>query len=145
MGTTFARKGDVNKKWHVVDAEGQVLGRLASQLTLVLTGKDKPTYTPFLDTGDHVIVVNAEKVILTGKKEQHKLYVRHTGYPGGIRTKRAEELRSKRPEHLIESAIRGMLPKTKLGRAYFKKLKVYRGPHHPHQAQEPEELKLVAG
>ncbi len=144
MGTTFARKGEVDRKWHVVDAEGQVLGRLASRLATILTGKEKPIYTPFLDTGDHVIVVNAEKVILTGNKEESKVYFRHTGYPGGIRTRRAEELRATHPERLIESAIRGMLPKTKLGRAQFRKLKVYRGPNHPHQAQKPEALKLAA-
>ena len=138
--TTFLKKADIERHWYVVDAEGQVLGRLASRIALVLTGKEKPTYAPFLDTGDHVIVINAEKVRLTGAKETGKHYYRHSGYPGGIREKRAEEVRGKHPERLIESAVRGMLPKNKLGRAQYKKLKVYSGPNHPHQAQQPQQL-----
>ena len=121
---------------------GQVLGRLASRIANVLTGKDKPTFAPFLDTGDHVIVVNAEKVVLTGNKEQNKTYYRHTGYPGGIRESRPEKLRQTHPERIIEAAVRGMLPKNRVGRAQFKKLKVYRGSKHPHEAQKPVPLEL---
>jgi large subunit ribosomal protein L13 len=144
MPTTFARKSEINRAWHVVDAEGQVLGRLASRIARILTGKEKPIYTPFLDTGDHVIVVNAEKVRLTGAKENAKRYFRHSGYPGGIKERRAEQVRATHPERLIEAAVRGMLPKTRLGRAQFRKLKVYRGPDHPHQAQQPKPLELGA-
>ena len=143
MATTFIKKQEVQRDWHVVDAEGQVLGRLASRIARILTGKDKPSYAAFLDTGDHVIVVNAEKVVLTGAKEQAKVYFRHSGYPGGIRESRAEEIRSKHPERLLESAVRGMLPKNRVGRAQFRKLKVYRGPDHPHQAQKPKPLELA--
>ena len=142
MTTTFLKKSDVHRAWHVVDAEGQVLGRLASRIAQVLTGKEKPGYAPFLDTGDHVIVINTDKVVLTGSKEQSKVYYRHTGYPGGIREARAEEVRSKHPERLIESAVRGMLPKNRVGRAQFRKLKVYRGSVHPHEAQKPSSLEL---
>ena len=143
MATTFPKASEVSRSWHVVDAEGQILGRLASRIAQVLTGKDKPTYTPFLDTGDHVVVVNAEKVVLTGSKELNKIYFRHTGYPGGIREARVKELRTKRPERLIEAAVRGMLPKNRLGRAQFRKLKVYQGGKHPHEAQQPSSLKLA--
>ena len=143
MATTFPKASEVRRSWYVVDAEGQILGRLASRIAQVLTGKDKPTYTPFLDTGDHVVVVNAEKVVLTGSKELNKIYFRHTGYPGGIRQARVEELRAKRPERLIEAAVRGMLPKNRLGRAQFKKLKVYQGGKHPHEAQQPSSLELA--
>lgn len=142
MPTTFLNKNDVQRDWHVVDAEGQVLGRLASRIAQVLTGKDKAGYAPFIDTGDHVIVINAEKVVLTGKKEQDKVYVRHSGYPGGIREARAEEVRTKHPERLVEAAVRGMLPKNRIGRAQFRKLKVYRGSKHPHEAQKPTPLEL---
>ena len=119
-----------------------MLGRLASRIARVLTGKDKPTFAPFLDTGDHVIVVNAEKVVLTGNKEEDKTYYRHTGYPGGIRESRASKIREAHPERLIEAAVRGMLPKNRVGRAQFKKLKVYRGSEHPHQAQKPVALEM---
>lgn len=142
MPTTFIKKDDVRRDWHVVDASGQVLGRLASRIASVLTGKDKPEYAPFLDTGDHVIVVNADKVVLTGNKEQDKAYYRHTGYPGGIRESRAGKLRETFPERIIEAAVRGMLPKNRLGRAQYKKLKVYRGSEHPHEAQKPSTLEL---
>jgi len=142
MGTTFVKQNDIHRAWHVVDAEGQVLGRLASRIARVLTGKDKPSYAPFLDTGDHVIVINAKKVILTGNKERDKVYFRHTGYPGGIRDSRAEEVRTQHPERLIEAAVRGMLPKNRVGRAQFKKLKVYPGAEHPHEAQQPTPLEL---
>lgn len=142
MATTFPKKSDIERAWHVVDAEGQVLGRLASRIATILTGKDKPSYVPFLDTGDHVIVVNAEKVVLTGTKERDKAYFHFSGYPGGITRARAEEVRGKHPERLIEAAVRGMLPKNRVGRAQFRKLKVYCGPNHPHQAQKPASLEL---
>jgi large subunit ribosomal protein L13 len=142
LATTFLKKDDVHRAWHVVDADGQVLGRLASRIARVLTGKDKPGYAPFVDTGDHVIVINAEKIVLTGGKEQKKTYYRHTGYPGGIRESRPETIRDKHPERLIEAAVRGMLPKNRVGRAQLKKLKVYTGSEHPHQAQKPAPLEL---
>jgi large subunit ribosomal protein L13 len=142
MSTTFIKKDDVHREWHVVDAQGQVLGRLASRIATVLTGKDKPQYATFLDTGDHVIVINADKIVLTGKKEQDKAYYRHTGYPGGIRETRVEKMRATFPERIIEAAVRGMLPKNRLGRAQYKKLKVYRGSEHPHEAQKPTPLEL---
>ena len=135
-------KEDMQKKWHVIDAEGQVLGRLAARTARLLTGKDKPVYTPFLDTGDHVIVINAEKIKLTGKKLTDKKYYRHTGYPGGLKEITAGTLLAKYPDRLVREAIVGMLPKTKLGRAMRKKLKVYKGSEHPHQAQKPTELAL---
>lgn len=131
---------ELPRRWIVVDADGKVLGRLATVVAMHLTGKSKPTYTPFLDTGDFVVVVNAEKVALTGSKETAKLYRRHTGYPGGLKTTSADKLRGTRPEKLVEEAVRGMLPKTKLGRKMFKKLKVYAGPSHPHVAQAPAAL-----
>jgi large subunit ribosomal protein L13 len=133
-------KADMKKKWHVIDAEGQVLGRLAARAARLLTGKDKPVYTPFLDTGDHVIVVNAEKIKLTGNKLKDKKYRHHTGYPGGLKEITAGTLLGKYPERLVREAIFGMLPKTKLGRSMRKKLKVYKGPEHPHQAQQPTAL-----
>jgi len=142
MATTFVIENEAQRAWHVVDAEGQVLGRLASRIATVLTGKDKPTYAPFVDTGDHVVVINAEKIVLTGNKDETKVYYRHSGYPGGIRASRAEEVRAKHPERLIEGAVRGMLPKNRMGRAQFKKLKVYRGSEHPHQAQQPTPLAM---
>ena len=144
MSTPFVKKADIERHWYVVDAEGQVLGRLASRIAGILTGKEKPIYAPFIDTGDHVIVINAEKVRLTGAKEAGKTYYRHSGYPGGIRERRAEEVRAKHPERLVEAAVRGMLPKNKLGRAQFRKLKVYTGPDHPHQAQQPTPLAFRA-
>ena len=133
---------DIQKHWHVIDAEGQILGRLATRAARLLTGKDKPIYTPFLDTGDHVIIINAEKVKLTGKKLTDKMYRHHTGYPGGLRETAAGVLLSKDPGKLIREAVIGMLPKTKLGRAMRKKLKVYQGPQHPHKAQQPTPLAL---
>ncbi len=142
MKSFIPDKGDIKKNWHVIDAEGQVLGRLATRAARLLTGKDKPIYTPFLDTGDYVIIINAEKVKLTGNKLTEKLYRRHTGYPGGLRETTAEELLSKDPGKLVREAVFGMLPKTKLGRAMRKKLKIYRGSEHPHQAQQPVPLTL---
>ncbi len=142
MKSFIPRDRDIQKQWHVIDAEGQILGRLASRAARILTGKDKPIYTPFLDTGDHVIVINAEKVKLTGKKLTDKMYRHHTGYPGGLKETTAGMLLSKEPGKLVREAVIGMLPKTKLGRAMRKKLKVYAGPQHPHQAQLPTPLAL---
>ena len=142
MRTVSIRHEDVIRKWYIVDAENQVLGRLASEVAKILRGKHKPIYTPHVDTGDYVIVVNADKVALTGNKWSQKLYRWHTGYPGGLREVSAGRLRQRRPERLIELAIRGMLPKTKLGRAMFRKLKVYISSTHPHAAQKPERLEI---
>ena len=128
----------------MVDADGQILGRLASRVAGILAGKHNPSYVPFLDSGDAVIVVNAEKIVLTGAKEKDKFYARHSGYPGGLRKVTASEYRATKPERLIEQAVRGMLPKNRLGRAQFRKLKVYRGPKHPHEAQRPAKLELSA-
>lgn len=133
---------DVQKKWYLVDAEGQTLGRLASRLAMILRGKHKPSYAPYLDMGDYVIVINAEKVKLTGNKKTNKIYYWHTGYPGGIRSRTAGEMLQTHPERVIHKAVWGMLPKNKLRKHIIKKLKVYTGPEHPHQAQQPEPLKL---
>ena len=142
MKSFIPQEKDIQKHWHVIDAEGQILGRLATRAARLLTGKDKPIYTPFLDTGDHVIIINAERVRLTGKKLTDKLYRHHTGYPGGLRETAAGVLLSKNPGKLVREAVIGMLPKSKLGRAMRKKLKVYAGPQHPHQAQQPTLLAL---
>jgi large subunit ribosomal protein L13 len=142
MKSFIPRERDIQRHWHVIDAEGQILGRLASKAARLLTGKNKPIYTPFLDTGDHVIIINAEKVKLTGKKLTEKMYRHHTGYPGGMKETTAGVLLSKEPGKLVREAVIGMLPKTKLGRAMRKKLKVYAGPQHPHQAQQPTPLAL---
>ena len=135
---------EVRRDWFVVDASGEVLGRLASRVAKVLSGKHRPTYVPYLDTGDFVVVTNADKVRLTGVKPEAKVYRRHTGYPGGLKTVAVRDLQARYPERLIEEAVRGMLPKTKLGRRQFKKLKVYRGAKHPHEAQQPRPLKVTA-
>ncbi len=135
---------EARRDWFVVDASGEVLGRLATRVARVLSGKHRATYIPYLDTGDFVVVTNAEKVRLTGVKSEDKVYRRHTGYPGGLRTVSARDVQAKFPERLIEEAVRGMLPKTKLGRKQFKKLKVYRGAKHPHEAQQPRPLKIAA-
>ncbi|HEU0139961.1 MAG TPA: 50S ribosomal protein L13 [Bryobacteraceae bacterium] len=140
MSTQFPSKSSIERKWLVIDADGQVLGRVASRAAKVLMGKHKPIYTPFLDTGDHVVVVNAEKVRLTGHKEEDKLYRRHSGYPGGLTEINARKMRSTRPVRMLELAISGMLPKTKLGKQMYRKLKVYAGDRHPHQAQKPVAL-----
>lgn len=143
MQTTFmAKPGQVERKWYVVDAEGQTLGRLASRIAAVLRGKHKPEYTPHIDTGDFVIVVNAEKVKLTGNKIDQKMYYRHSGYPGGIRKMTARQMLERHPERLITRAVKGMLPSGPLARRQLKKLRVYAGPHHPHQAQQPRPLEL---
>jgi large subunit ribosomal protein L13 len=137
--TTYIPKVDErDRQWFVLDAKDQVLGKLAATAAAILTGKTKPIYTPFLDTGDHVIVINAAQVHLTGRKETDKVYRRHTGYLGGLKSTAAGDLRAKHPTRVVEEAIRGMLPKTKLGRAMFHKLKVYAGEKHPHQAQKPK-------
>lgn len=138
----LAKNEEIERKWYVVDATGMSLGRLASQVAKILQGKHKPTYTPHVDTGDYVIVINAEKIVLTGKKLTQKKYYRHTGYPGGIKEQTAKEILEKYPERLIEKAVKGMLPSTTLGRHMFKKLKVYSGSNHPHEAQKPEKLEL---
>ena len=130
-------------RWHVIDADGQVLGRIATVAARLLQGKHKPTYTPFIDTGDHVVVVNAKTVKLTGRKEDQKIYRQHSGYEGGLREERARVVRAKRPERLVEEAVRGMLPKTKMGEAMYRKLKVYAGPDHPHAAQKPTKLEVA--
>ena len=143
MKTTFmANASNIERKWYVVDAEGQTLGRLAAEVAKVLRGKHKPTFTPHVDTGDYVIVVNAAKVKLTGKKLIRKTYFRHSGYPGGSSFTQAGHMLEKRPERVVEMAVRGMLPKNKLGEQMYRKLNVYAGAEHPHQAQQPEELKL---
>lgn len=143
MRTTFmANDSTVERKWYVVDAEGKRLGRLTSEIASILRGKHKPTYTPHVDTGDHVIIVNAEKIELTGNKINDKKYYRHSGYTGGIKERNASEMRTNHPEKMIEIAVRGMLPKGPLGRKMFKKLHVYRGPEHNNQAQKPEVYEL---
>lgn len=142
MKTISAKNSDVERKWHVIDADGLVVGRLASQVAKILRGKNKPIFTPHVDTGDFVVIVNAEKVRFTGNKLEKKAYYRHSGYPGGLKTTMAKDIMKKTPERIIYSAVRGMLPKNTLGRQQFKKLKVYRGSEHPHNAQNPEELNL---
>jgi len=143
MNTYLAKNTDVKRKWHLVDADGMVLGRLASRVASILKGKTKPIYTPNIDTGDFVVVINADKVRLTGNKLQDKTYFHHSGYPGGIKKRTAKDFMEDTPERLIISAVHGMLPKNKLGRAQLKKLKVYSGSEHPHKSQYPEVLKLT--
>ena len=140
--TISANASTVTKEWVVIDATNEVLGRLASQVAKILRGKNKPSYTPHVDCGDYVIVINAEKVKLTGNKMTDKVYTRHTGYPGGQRFATAQDYLKKKPEFVIEEAVRGMLPKTRLGEAIFKNLKVYAGAEHPHAAQNPKAIKL---
>jgi large subunit ribosomal protein L13 len=142
MCTFMAKREEAERNWYVVDAENKVLGRLASELAKILRGKHKPQFTPHVDTGDYVIVVNAEKVSLTGNKLKDKVYYSHSGYPGGIKSVTAEDLKAKKPEDLIRFAVKGMLPKNRLGRKLFKKLKVYAGGEHPHQAQQPKPIEI---
>jgi large subunit ribosomal protein L13 len=140
MSSTFvpsAEAARADRRWHMIDADGQVLGRVATVAARLLQGKHKASYTPFLDTGDHVVVINAASVKLTGRKEDQKIYRHHSGYEGGLREERARTVRQKRPIRLVEDAVHGMLPKTKLGQAMYRKLKVYAGPDHPHAAQKP--------
>lgn len=143
MKTYSVKQADIERKWYLVDAEGMVLGRLASELAKVLKGKNKPIYSPHLDVGDHVVVVNADKVVLTGDKLDKKKYYRHSGYPGGLREMSYRTLMRNKPELVVEKAVRGMLPKNRLGRAMLRKLHVYAGPHHPHQAQKPQSLEIL--
>jgi len=138
MSTYFPKGSEVSRRWFVVDAQDQVLGRLASHVANLLAGKLKPTWVPFMDMGDHVIIINAEKVKLTGKKLEQKMYYRYSGFPGGMKSVSAHDLKAKRPDRMVEIAVKGMLPKNKLGRAMASKLKVYAGATHPHTAQQPE-------
>jgi large subunit ribosomal protein L13 len=138
--STYFPKGEIARKWYVVDADGQTLGRLASRVARILAGKDNPRYTPFLDTGDHVVVINAAKIKVTGMKANDKVYRHYTGFPGGLREEEFTKRMERKPELVIQEAVEGMLPKSKLGRAMAKKLKVYRDAQHSHQAQKPEAL-----
>ena len=138
-----ARQAAESRRWHILDADGQVLGRIATVVARLLQGKHKAIYTPFLDTGDHVVVVNAAKVKLTGRKEDQKIYRQHSGYEGGLREERARLVRQRRPERIVEEAVHGMLPKGTLGAAMYRKLKVYAGPDHPHAAQKPSKLEVA--
>lgn len=140
MKTAIPSSESVERQWHLIDADDAVLGRVASKAAMILMGKHKPIYTPFLDTGDHVVVVNAAKIRLTGRKEEQKIYRRHSGYPGGLTETKARTVRETRPARMVEEAIQGMLPKTKLGKQMYRKLKVYAGPKHPHDAQKPMAL-----
>lgn len=142
MGTFQAKKDEVEKKWFLIDADGKILGRLASKIAVILRGKNKPIYTPYVDTGDFVIVTNAKKVRLTGRKMEDKVYYQHSGYPGGLKSITARDLLKKKPEDVILKAVKGMLPKNRLGREMLKKLKVYPGGAHPHQSQAPETIDL---
>ncbi len=144
MKTFVAKPSDRQRDWYVVDAQGKTLGRLATQIADVLRGKRKPTYTPHIDTGDFVIVVNAEKIAVTGNKRADKLYHRHSGYPGGLRTRTFEQMITRRPEEVIRIAVKGMMPRNRLARKQLTKLKVYAGPEHPHIAQQPAEMELRA-
>ena|SRR5437016_6120252 len=143
MATRFPSGPEIARKWHVVDATNQTLGRLASRVASILAGKENPIYTPFLDTGDHVIVVNAGKIRVTGMKAEQKMYHRYTGFPGGLRSEQFRKRFDRKPEAVVQEAILGMLPKSKLGRAMGKKLKVYKGDKHDHQAQQPKPLELA--
>src|SRR6266481_488351 len=143
MRTFVASAKSADSRWHVIDAKGQVLGRVATLAARLLQGKNKVIYTPFVDTGDHVVVVNAAKVKLTGRKEDQKIYRQHSGYEGGLREERARLVRQRHPERLVEEAVHGMLPKTKMGQAMYRKLKVYAGPDHPHTAQKPSKLEVA--
>ena len=136
----MAKPGELEQNWWLVDASEKVVGRLASDIAMILMGKHRPTYTPHIDTGDHVVIVNAAKVRLTGRKEEQKLYRYHSGYEGGVREERVKEVRAKQPTRIVEEAVRGMLPKTKMGEAMWRKLKVYAGAEHPHASQKPKKI-----
>lgn len=142
MKTFVPKKDEIEKKWWLVNAEGKILGRLATEVATLLRGKQNPKFAPFIDCGDYVIVINAEKVKVTGRKEEKKVYYSHSGYHGGLKKVSLRDMKAEKPEEVIRRAVRGMVPKNKLGRAIFKKLKVYRGPDHPHQAQSPQEYRL---
>ena len=138
MKSYMARPREVERNWYLIDAEGQTLGRLATEIARLLRGKNKPQYTPHVDTGDFVVVVNAEKVVVTGRKAEQKVYYRHTGYPGGLRETSYEVMLGRKPTEILRKAVRGMMPKTRLGRQQLRKLKIYAGPEHPHEAQNPQ-------
>lgn len=140
MKTVVPNVDNIERKWYIIDAQDQILGRLASQIATLLRGKHKPEYTPHLDLGDHVVIINADKIKVTGRKLSNKFYTRYTGFPGGLRTSSFEKLMHERPERVLFHAVKGMLPKNRLGRKMIKKLRVYAGPDHPHQAQQPEAL-----
>jgi large subunit ribosomal protein L13 len=142
MKTYSLKPDDIDRKWYLVDAQGQVLGRLATEIATILRGKKKPSYSPHMDNGDHVVVINAEKVEVTGRKREQKKYHHHSGYPGGLRTRTFAELQARRPEQIIRLAVKGMLPHNRLGRQMMKKLRIYPGPNHPHQAQSPQQIEL---
>ena len=143
MRTFVASAKSADSRWHVIDANGKVLGRVATLASKLLQGKHKPVYTPYIDTGDHVVIVNAGQVRLTGRKEDQKIYRRHSGFEGGLREERAVDVRKRQPLRLMEEAVRGMLPKTKMGDAMYRKLKVYAGPDHPHTAQQPKTIEVA--
>jgi large subunit ribosomal protein L13 len=143
MRTFVASARSADSRWHVIDAGGQVLGRIATLAARLLQGKHKAIYTPFIDTGDHVVIVNAAQVKLTGRKDEQKIYRRHSGYEGGLREERAKVVRKRQPIRLVEEAVRGMLPKTRMGDAMYRKLKVYAGPDHPHAAQQPKRIEVA--
>jgi large subunit ribosomal protein L13 len=142
MKSYMARPLEVERKWYVVDAEGQTLGRLATEVARILRGKNKPQYTPHVDTGDFVVVVNAEKVVVTGRKAEQKVYRRHSGYPGGLKTTTYEQMLERKPTEILRRAVRGMMPKTRLARQQLRKLKIYAGPEHPHAAQNPQQYEV---
>jgi large subunit ribosomal protein L13 len=142
MRSYMARPLEVERRWYVVDAEGQTLGRLATEIARVLRGKNKPQYTPHVDTGDFVVVVNAEKVVVTGKKAEQKVYRRHSGYPGGLKETSYEQMMERRPTEILRKAVKGMMPDTRLARQQLRKLKIYAGPEHPHAAQNPQRLEV---
>jgi large subunit ribosomal protein L13 len=144
MKTYNAKPGEITREWYLVDADGQTLGRLATRLADLLRGKGKPQFTPHVDTGDFVVVVNAEKVAVTGNKLDSKIYYRHSGYPGGLRERTLREQLARRPEEVLRKAVKGMLPRNRLGRQQLTKLKIYAGPDHPHEAQEPKQLEAIA-
>ena len=145
MSTYFPKEGEIVRKWYVVDASGQTLGRLATKCARILAGKNNPKYTPFIDTGDHVVVINCEKIKLTGMKSEAKMYRHYTGFPGGLREEEFVKRLSRKPESIVQQAILGMLPKTKMGRAMGSKLKVYKGDKHPHEAQKPQAATVLFG
>ena len=142
MKSYMARPLEVERRWHVVDAEGQTLGRLATEIARMLRGKNKPQYTPHVDTGDFVVVVNAEQVVVTGRKAEQKVYRRHSGYPGGLKTTTYEQMLERKPTEILRSAVRGMMPKTRLARQQLRKMKIYAGPEHPHAAQNPQQYEV---
>jgi large subunit ribosomal protein L13 len=143
VSTHVVKIDDIDRKWYTIDVDGKVLGRVASDIAYILRGKHKPNFTPFMDNGDYVIVLNAEKIAVTGNRRAEKMYYRHSGYPGGLRSTNMERLLETHPERVIEQAVRGMLPKNKLGEAMFKKMRVYAGPAHPHEGQQPADIAEV--